>query len=198
MRTGVAEQVGGCHCVVIHMDGTSEVKKFSDDNHKAVFEKAREYIGCKWLDNVVVQQFAPDVRMVYLVNDNGYADWGNDPKKVNQIATYIYNGGQKPGHYILGDVVMCWLVDTDDGGEFIGMSAMAANRICRETNAKLAPKAKEVVSIPTEIPDPEVRVLSFDSTDELVRHMRGDKTVKPKEEVVISGGNAQAKATDNK
>ena len=197
MRTGVAEQVGGCYCVVIHTNGQAEVKQFDDKDHTKVFEKSREYIGCKWLDNVVVQQFAPDVRMVYLVNDNGYADWGNDPKKVNQIATYIYNGGQKPNHYILGDVVMCWLVDTDDGGEFIGMSELAANRICRETNAKIAPKAKQAVEIPTAVPDPLVKVSCYNSTEDLIKAMKGDTSVKPIEETIISGSDAKAEAKVN-
>lgn len=180
--------------MVIHVDGTTEVKEFSKKDRTAVFEKAREYIGCKWLDNVVVQQFAPDVRMVYLVNDNGYADWGNDPKKVNQIATLIYNGDQKPSHYILGDVVMCWLIDTDDGGVFIGMSRLAAERISRETQAKVLPKAKELVAIPETVPAPFEKVTSYSSAEDLIKAMKGDTSVKPVEETIISGSDAKAEA----
>lgn len=194
MRTGIAEQVGGRYCVVIKTDGTSEVRKFAEQDHTAVYDKAREYIGCKWLDNVVVQRVANDVQMVYLVNDNGYADWGNDSKKVNPIATYIYNGGNKPGHYILGDVVMCWLIDTPEGGEFVGMSELAARRIAKETDEKVLPKAKEVVQPPEVLPDPTIRIMSFESTDDLIRHMEGDESVKPKEEVTISGGDGEAQA----
>lgn len=157
MRTEVAERAGGCYCVIIHTNGQAEVKQFDDKDHTKVFEKAREYISCRWLDNVVVRGVAGDVQLVYLVNDNGYAEWGNDPKKVNPIATYIYNRGDKPGHYILGDVVMCWLVDTPDGGEYIGMSKFSAERLCKRINEKLSPKAKEVVPIPTEVPDPIVK-----------------------------------------
>lgn len=194
MRTEVAERVGGCYCVVIHTNGQAEVKQFDEKDHTNVFDKAREYIGCKWLDNVVVQRFAPDVQMVYLVNDNGYAEWGNDPKKVNPIATYIYNGGNKPGHYILGDVVMCWLIDTPDGDKYIGMSKLAAARLCRETNEKLSLKAKEIVPIPNEVPAPVVKVMGFEDVEDMIRYQAGDRSVKPKEETIISGGNAEKQA----
>ena len=191
MRTEVAEQVGGSNCVVIRTNGLAEVRQFDEKDHTKVFEKAREYIGCKWLDYVVVQRFAPDVQMVYLFNDNGYGDWGNNPKKVNYIATYIYNGGQKPDHYILGDVVICWLIDTPKGGEYIGMSRLAAERLCKETNNTIAPKAKSTVKIPKTVPEPRIKIMSFESTDDMLRHMAGDDTVKPKDETIISGGDAE-------
>lgn len=187
-----AKRMGGCHCVVIHTDGGLEPLKFSDGDPMEVFDKARDIIGCRWLDYVVVQDCHNGVKMAFLVNDNGYAEWGNDPQKVNQIATYLYNGGHQPGHYILGDVVVCWSIDTDEGGEFIGMSEITALGICRRMVEHISPQATKIVPVPSEVPDPVVRIMSFDSTEDLFRHMDGDTSVKPKEEVIISGGDAKA------
>lgn len=194
MTTEMASRAGGNFCVVVRVDGSIEVKRFSEDDNKAVFAKAREYIGCKWLDHVIVQAFTPEWKLEYLVNDNGYAEWGNDPKKVNQIATYIYNGGNAPDHYILGDVVFCFMVETDEGGEFIGMSEEAANRIASETKERILPKAREIVPIPWTVPDPLVKISSFATIEDMVKAMQGDESVKPIDETVVSGGNAKEEA----
>lgn len=191
MNTGVAHQLGGRFCVVVKIDGTSEVKEISA--HDKIFEEAKSVIGCKFLDHVLVQNIAPDVRLSYLVNDEGYIDWGDDPTKVNQIATYIYNHGTKPGHYILGDVVFCLEVEGDDGGEFWGMCKTLAENIAKSNNEEILSKAKEVVSMPTVVPTPSITISSFDSTDDLIRAMGGDKTVKPTKVETI-GGDATTEA----
>lgn len=191
MNTGVAHQIGGRFCVVVKIDGTSEVKEISA--HDKIFEEAKSIIGCMWLDHVIVQNLVSGVRLSYLVNDEGYIDWGNDPTKVNQIATFLYNRGQKPGHYILGDVVFCLEVEGDDGGEFWGMCKPLAKKIAKSNNDKVLSMAKEVVPMPTVVPDPVVTISSFDSTDDLIRAMQGDKTVKPTKVETI-GGDATTEA----
>jgi len=44
--------VCGNFCVVVHVDGTSEVKIVEEG--KSVFDKAKELIGCRFLDHVIV------------------------------------------------------------------------------------------------------------------------------------------------
>ena len=188
MRTGVAEQIGGRFCVVVHTDGTSEIKELKGVD--TVFDEAKGFIECKWLDHVILQGIAPDVALEFLVNDNGYADWNKDPKKVNQIATFLHEGGQSPSHYILGNVVMCLTTRGDEGGEFIGMNETLAKRIKEKNDTEILPKAKAIVPIPEVVPDPEVRILGFNSIAELLKFQRGDKSVRPVEEQIVSGPNA--------
>lgn len=40
----------------------------------------------------------------------------------------------------------------------------------------------------------QVKVMCFESTDDIVRHLEGDETVEPKEEVTISGGDGEAQS----
>jgi len=196
MAFEITNQPWGNFCVVVKTDGTSEVKELpSRDN---VFDAAKDFIGCKWIDHVSVQSITPKVMIEFLVNDEGYIDWGSDPAKVNQIATYIYNRGYKPGHYILGDIVMCVEVHFDDGGEFWGMSKELAEIIAKANNEEVLPKAREIVPIPTNVPEPVVTISSFESTDDLIRAMSGDSSVKPTEVKTILGGrHGEKEAEDN-
>jgi hypothetical protein len=146
------------------------------------------------LDHVRVQEVIKSVANIeFLVNDEGYPQWGNDPTKVNQVATFLYNGGEKPDHYILGDVAFCLSVNDEvDGWDFIGMSEKLANHIASEINTTLLPKAKDVCPIPEIVPDPLVKISSYDSTDDLIKALKGDKSVKPSSEEIISGRDPNA------
>lgn len=187
MSPETRKRLCGNFCVVIRMDGTSEVKIVEEG--ESVFDKAKEIIGCRWLDHFIVQTIQQGGRdcVEVLVNDEGYIDWGNDPAKVNQIATYLYNGGEKPGHYILGDAVLCLMVDGEDGGEFIGLSYALANTIAKQNNEDTREKAAAIVPRPSEVPDPVVKISSYETTEDMIRAMKGDKTVKPKDETILSG-----------
>ena len=188
MSPETRKRLCGNFCVVIRMDGTSEVKIVEEG--KSVFDKAKEIIGCRWIDHFIVQSIQHGGRdcIEVLVNDEGYIDWGNDPSKVNQIATYLYNGGEKPGHYILGDAVLCLMVDGDEGGEFVGLSYALANTIAKQNNEDTREKAAAIVPRPSEVPDPVVKISSYETTEDMIRAMNGDKTVKPKDETILSGG----------
>ena len=191
MSETMANKVVGDYCVVVSTGGTAEVKQLSKAEN--VFTDAKEFIGCRFLDHVRVQKLASDVNIEFLVNDEGYPQWGNDPTKVNQIATYIYNGGEKPDHYILGDAVFCLSVyDEEDGWDFIGMTEYVANFLVSELNSSVLPRAKEICPIPEVVPDPTVTITSYDSTEDMIRALKGDKTVKPASEEVISGQNTNA------
>lgn len=179
MHTAVAEHIGGEFCVVVHTDGTSEVKRLQDS--KTVFNEAKNIIGCKLLDHVILQDVAPDAKLEFLVNDNGYADWNKDPRKVNQIATFLYEGGRKPSHYILGDIVVCLLVDGEEGGDFLGINESLAEQIKKKNDSEILPMAQEIVPIPKVVPDPEVQILEFDSFEELLEHQRGYRFARPTE-----------------
>ena len=192
---GIINQLIGRFCVVVRADGTSEIKEIS--SHDKVFEESKAFIGCHWLDHVGVQQVVPKVQLEYLVNDNGYADWGNDPANVNQIATFLYNGGKKPGHYILGNVVFCLEVDGPEGGDFSGMCRELAEQIVIGNNENLLPKAKAIVVKPDRLPEPVFTITSYDSMDELFRAMNGDQTVKPASEKIVSGGGNGDEKTEN-
>ena len=194
MAFEMTNQPWGNFCVVVKTDGTSEVKELPSRGD--VFDAAKDLIGCKWIDHVSVQSLTPMVMIEFLVNDEGYIDWGNDPAKVNQIGSYIYNRGCKPGHYILGDIVMCLEVHFDDGGEFWGMSKELAEIIAKANNEEVLPKAREIVPIPKKVPEPVVTISSFESTDDLIRAMQGDKTVKPTKVETI-GGDATTEAKAN-
>ena len=191
MAFEMTNQPWGNFCVVVKTDGTSEVKELPSQGD--VFNAAKDLIGCKLIDHVPVQSLTPRVMIEFLVNDKGYIDWGNDPAKVNQIGSYIYNRGCKPGHYILGDIVMCLEVHFDDGGEFWGMSKELAEIIAKANNEEVLPKAREIVPIPKKVPEPVVTISSFESTDDLIRAMQGDKTVKPTKVETI-GGDATTEA----
>ena len=185
MQTSIAQQIGGDYCVVVRMNGKSELRKLKDVN--SVFDEAKSIIGCRWLDHAKVQRIAPDVVLEFLCDDEGYTKWGTDPSKVNQLGSYLYNGGNPPGHYILGDVVLCLGVDTNEGGEFTGMSESCAARIALQNNQLVIQKARAVCPIPETIPDPVVKISTYETTDELIKAMSGDKSVKPKSETYLSG-----------
>ncbi|MBO6031879.1 MAG: hypothetical protein J6Q22_10600 [Prevotella sp.] len=183
MKQGM--ELVGDYCVVVRMNGRSEIRKLKDVN--SVFEEAKEIIGCKWLDHARIQQISPDVVLEFLVNDEGYIQWGNNPKKVNPIGTFFYNGGSFPDHYILGDIVMCLELYTEDGGDFMGMSEAFATRVAMHTNQKIKPLAEEICPIPDRVPDPVVKVSSYATLDDMVKAMKGDKSIKPTEETMILG-----------
>ena len=74
------------------------------------------------------------------------------------------------------------------------MSQLAAERLCRETNEKISPKAQEIVPIPNEVPYPVVKIMGFENVEDMLRYQAGNKTVKPKEETIISVGDAEKQA----
>lgn len=185
MQTSVAQQIGGDYCVVIRTDGNSEIRKLKDVG--SVFEEAKSIIGCRWLDHAHVQRIAPDVILEFLCDDEGYVKWGTDTSKVNQLGTYLYNGGNPPEHYILGDVVLCLGVDTNEGGEFTGMCEAMAAQIALQNNQQVVKMAKDACPIPDTIPDPIVKISSYETTEDFIKAMQGDKSVKPTSETYISG-----------
>ena len=186
------EMVMGEFVVVIKTDGTTFVHRLSNRNE--VWGEAKKIIGCDWLDHFIIQNVTPNIKIEGLVNDNGYADWNNDPNKVNQIATYIYNGG-KSGHYILGDVVVCLCVQGNDGWEFSPMLNTLANRIVYKNDSEVREQAMAAIPRPSVVPSPEVTISSFDTLDDMAKYMHGDKSVKPSSVSVISGEPKNAEDT---
>lgn len=195
MSPETKKRLCGNFCVVIHTDGKSEVKIVEEG--KSVFEKAKDFIGCQWLEDVVIQSIVPKSHdsIVFLVNEEGYLQWGRDPAKVNQIATMLYNRGVEPVHYILGDVVICLLIEGEEGSEFEGLSYKLAMAIAAQDNNELASIAKEKVPRPETIPEPKISISSYESAEDLVKAMKGDPSVKPIERTILSGeddGKAEA------
>lgn len=185
MQTRAAQQFVGRYCVIARMGGHSEIRRLEEG--KDVFETAREIIGCKYLDHVRVQRLAPDVAIEFLVNDEGYIQWGTDPSKVNPIGTFLYNQDLKSPHYILGDLVFCLGVDGTEGGAFTGMCEAMATKIAMANNSQVLPKAREIIKIPEALPAPEVKISSYATMDDVLKAIRGDKSVKPVSVEVISG-----------
>ena len=183
MQTNLAQQLSGDYCVVVRMDGHSEIKRIEDG--KSIFETAKEIIGCKYLDHVQVQKLAPDVIVEFLVNDEGYPQWGNDPSKVNPLGTFFYNKDLESPHYILGDIVFCFTVAGDEGWDFSGMSEATATQMALINNTQLLPKVKELVKQPEKLPVPKFKITAYESTDDFLKAMQGDKTVKPVSETVL-------------
>ena len=186
------DRLTGNYCVVVDVNGKSKIKQVSAKDK--VFEEARGFIGCKWLDHVRAQEIAPGIVIEFLVNDEGYIQWGSDPSKMNPIGTFIYNGGKQPDHYILGDIVFCLCVDGEEGGEFVGMSEELAKRIAVLNTLDVLPKANNVCPRPDTIADPVVTISSYETTEDLIKAIKGDKSVKPKEQTVIGGGHKNAEA----
>ena len=180
----------GDYCVVVRMNGNSELHRLTDMNK--VFEESKGLIGCSWLDHVRIQPLEPGCVIEFLCDDEAYVRHGNDPTKVNPFGTYVYNGGEKPGHYILGDIVICICADGDEGGEFVGMSEGLAARIAMVNNSEVIHKARGICGTPDAIPTPVVKVSSYSSADEMIRALKGDKTVKPVDETISSGGDGNA------
>ena len=195
MSPETKKRVCGNFCVVVHTDGTSEVKIVEEG--KDIFAKAKELIGCRYLDHVIVQTLQKGGRdcIEFLVNDAGYFDYGRDPSKINQIATLLYSHGNAIDHYILGDVVICLMVDGEDGGEFEGLSYGLAMDIARQNNEQFKQIALEKVPRPNVVPEPVVKVSSYADIDDMFKAMRGDETVKPTSETIILGSvNGETKA----
>lgn len=185
MHTNTEQKFVGRYCVIARMDGHSEIRRLEDG--KDVFETAKEIIGCKFLDHVSVQRLSPDVSIEFLVNDDGYSQWGDDSSKVNPIGTSLYNKDLKSPHYILGDLVFCLDVEGEEGGYFSGMCEALAAKIALINNLMLLPKVRELVKIPETIPPPEVKIAAFATTDDLLKAISGDKSVTPISEKIISG-----------
>lgn len=183
-----AQQLCGNYCVVIHTDGTSEVKQLKAGED--VFNEAKGFIGCRFIDHFLIQPINKNVQLEVLVNDEGYMEWQHDPSKVNQLASFLYNGGKTPGHYILGDAVICLEGEGDEGGEFCGMTKWLAENI-NSANNELMEKAKELCPVPDKVPDPKVTITSYESNEDMIRAMRGDKTVEPTSVTVLGGSDAQ-------
>lgn len=189
----LADKLTGSFCIVVHTDGKCEVKQLKSP--QTAFAEAKDFIGCRFLDHVRVQKVADDVYIEYLVDDEGYIHWQDDPKQVNQLATYIYNGGDKPGHYILGNVVFCLSVyKEEDGWDFCGMSEEFANHIAQCTGRDLLLKAKEACPIPERVPDPVVKIKTYENKEDVIKALQGDKTVKPTSETILSGEKPHAAA----
>lgn len=193
MQTSIAQQIGGNYCVIARMDGHSEIRRLEDG--KDVFDTAKEIIGCRYIDHVQVQRLAPDVVIEFLVNDEGYPQWGDDPSKVNPIGTFLYNRNLASPHYILGDIVFCLAVDGNEGGEFTGMCEAAATKIALENNTKMLPKVRELIKKPDSLPVPKVTITSYKTTEDMIKAMRGDKSVEPISEEVIPSGKKDEKAS---
>lgn len=185
MQNKVPQQRFGNYCVIARMDGHSEIMRIEDG--KNIFDSAKEVIGCRYLDHVQVYQIAPDVIIEFLVNDEGYPQWGNDPGKVNPMGTFIYNKNLDSPHYILGDIVFCLSVSGNDGWEFTGMSEALATRIAIINNAQFLQEVKDLIKRPATLPVPEVKISSYESTEDLLKAMKGDKTVKPISETILPG-----------
>ena len=184
MQTRAAQQFVGRYCVIARMDGHSEIRRLEDGED--IFKAARDIIGCTCLDHVRVQRLAPDVAIEFLVNEDGYSQWGDDSSKVNPIGTFIYNKDLKSPHYILGDLIFCLDVDGEKGGEFSGMCEAMATKIALMNNSQLLPKVRELIKIPETLPSPEVKISAYATPADLLKAMRGDKSVKPISEKVIS------------
>lgn len=181
----------GNFCVVADVDGKVEVKELSEAEN--IFAEAKPFIGCSFLDHVVVYSLNEETKIEYLVNDNGYADWNKDPAMVNKLATYLYNGGKKPGHYILGNVVFCLSsYDEENGWDFRGMSKDLAVRFAACTTEKISPLAMDVVEIPKVVPDPLIKITTYDTPEDFAKAIKGDKSVKPSSVQVISGEDSNA------
>lgn len=188
-------RIVGNFCVVVRTDGIIEAKQMSEVDD--IFNESKKIIGCRFLDHFVLQNISPSCKIECLVNDEGYFAWQDDPTKVNQIATFFYNGGDKPGHYVLGDAVFCLSVyKEEDGWDFVGMVERLAKNLSEYLSTEILSKAKENCPIPAAIPDPFVKVSSYDSYEDMMKVIQGDKSLKPSSETIISGKEPNAEKKD--
>lgn len=165
----------GNSCVVIKCDGGVEIKELPEGTD--VFKASKEIIGCKWIQNSTVQTVLPGDKgstIEFLLNEDGYAEWGDDPSKVNLTATLLYNKGQTEDvHYVLGDVVLCICdMDRPDGGEFVGMSEGLATEMATATVA-FSYRAKKLYTRPEKIPQPKISIMGFDNAEDFMSHLSG-------------------------
>ena len=165
----------GNHCVVIKCDGGVEIKELSEGAD--VFKASKEIVGCDVIQHCVLQTVIngeSGVTIDFLLNENGYAEWGDDPSKVNLTATLLYNkGATEDIHYVLGDVVLCLCdMDRPDGGEFVGMAERLATLMATQTLA-YSNRAKKMYTRPEEIPQPKIYIKGFDNADDFMNHLFG-------------------------
>lgn len=165
----------GNHCVVIKCDGGVEIKELPEGT--GVFKASKEIVGCEWIQHCVLQTVIEGdagATIDFLLNENGYAEWGDDPSKVNLTATLLYNKGATDDiHYVLGDVVLCLCdMDRPDGGEFVGMSGGLATLMATQTLA-YSDRAKLMYTRPEKIPPPKISIMGFDNAEDFMNHLSG-------------------------
>lgn len=187
--------ISGKYCVVVDTNSVASIQELKSED--SVFEEAKGFISCQWLDHVLCSPICKGVRLEFLVNDNGYADWSKSPDKVNQVATMLYNPAPSDEdglHYILGNIVMCLEKDTPNGGMFVGMEKSLAEVFARDINRELAPLAKAAIPRPDNVPDPLVKIEAYEDMEELAKAMRGDPSATPSSTIFV---NPRQSAEDN-
>lgn len=179
----------GNYCVVVDTNSVATIQELASP--ESVFSEAKNFIGCQWLDHVRLSGETIPLEhgvLEFLVNDNGYADWNNAPEKVNQVATAFYNSlyNCDPLHYVLGNIVLCALRDDGEGCNFYGMAKELAERVARDINVILAPFVKKNIPKPAVVPDPVVKVESFESNEEFLKYLKGDSSIQPSYTEIVS------------
>lgn len=173
MSPETKKRLVGNHCVVIKCDGGVEIKELPEGAD--VFKASKEIVGCEWIQNSTVQTVIPGdngVTLEFLLNEDGYAEWGDDTSKVNLTATLLYNkGATEDIHYVLGDIVLCLCdMDRPDGGEFVGMAEGLATLMATQTLA-YSDRAKRMYVCPEKIPEPKMEVVGFNNADEMLDYI---------------------------
>lgn len=149
--------------VVLKTDGTVEVTEMPVGADP--FNHSKELIGCSVLEIVGLQSLGTETRLAMLVNENGYAEYGEDPKHINKAATFIYNTDIQ--HYILGDVVMTVEVLGEEGWDIVAMNKEFADELA--DRIKLMRQKWSAIPLPKKIEFPVPRIYEFNSDEDFKR-----------------------------
>ena len=167
------DAIKGSFCVKIGCNG--EIQVLNCGTPENIWKATTKIIGCSWLGHVTLDAMEkdPDARctLEMLVNEDGYAEYGDDVSKVNQYATFLYNKGRLTDiHYILGDVVLCVCIETEEGGDFFGISESFAQGIYNQFVGEVK-TIKEAYPKPDTIPSPKVEIKGFDTMEEMEEYL---------------------------
>ena len=146
--------------VVLKTDGAVKVTEMPKG--ACAFVHSKSIIGCTTLEIVGLQSLGETARLAMLVNENGYAEYGEDPKHVNKAATFIYNTDIQ--HYILGDVVMTVEVLGVEGWDVVAMNKEFADELA--DRIKLMRQKWSAIPLPKKVEFPAPKVYGFNSAED--------------------------------
>lgn len=146
--------------IIITTAGEIKLLEFDKKCGNEFFEHIKlEGLHCKWAEAVsLTMLFGWLGQIQMIVNEDGYAELGHDPKNVNLVATWLYNKlyDIKDTHYVLGDVVLC----TEDNNDFAPFSMKDAEKLIEMAN-EWKEEAEKTYEKPLVIPTPKISIIPF-------------------------------------
>lgn len=150
-------------------DGTVSIMEVP--NGKEAFAYSKSIIGCTVLEIVKVMPISKHGTVVMLLNENGYAELGDDIKNINKLGTWVYNGRKLSNpHYILGDITFALEVPGEDGDDIVPLTDAIAEILQHQFETEREEWAK--IELPKSLDFPKPEIITFDSAEEFENFLK--------------------------